>query len=272
MKDTSYYKTVNKDGKRFFTKIKDANTDLRSFIFQTYLNNNLTDSFKICKPTKITSKGEDWHLSYEYLPETDWHINENTARKLGEYTAILHNFCAEHSSKFNLPIKHRVIAMGHWEEVEDGPIKDEAFEKRAELRKRLGDYDMSNPFIPLHRDLKLRNIIFDGNTFNLIDFDFAAVDDISIEIGSFIADIFNEHRQLDLIKNFIKGYKLQSNLNINWSSIMNNYLIYMCCNTFPFYMKDKISQRDFESLLKERNDKLSLITLFKNSIDEIIQG
>ena len=272
MKDTSYYKTVCKDGRRFFTKIKDSNIDLRSFVFQTYLSKNLTDSFNICKPIKITTNGSEWHLRYEHLPEIEAYIDDSVVRRLGEYTAKLHNFCAEHVDKINLPTKSRVIAMGHWEEIKSSPLKDEAFKQRVELIKKLDLYDVSHLLIPVHRDLKLRNILFDGKTFNLIDFDFAAIDDISIELGSFIADMFHEYRKLDMIKHFIKGYKSNSTLDINWSTVMNNYLIYMCCNTFPFYMKDTISDRDFKSLVKERNDKLSLITLFKKSIDEIIQG
>ena len=93
MKDTQVIKTIQKDGSFIFTKVKPSDTDLRSFVFQSYLHKNLKNSFKICEPVSITSDGSCFNLNYKFVEQERVILNETVLRQLGAFTAELHNFC-----------------------------------------------------------------------------------------------------------------------------------------------------------------------------------
>jgi Ser/Thr protein kinase RdoA (MazF antagonist) len=120
----------------------------------------------------------------------------------------------------------------------------------------------------------MHNIISDGENFHLIDFDFAAVDNIGIEIMSFIIDFHYNSTSRDetLVKEFIRVYKENSKLSINWESTLNDYLVYMCVNTFPFYMRQRIGEINFKQLYNERNGKLNFTYINKDFLYESLQG
>jgi hypothetical protein len=46
----------------------------------------------------------------------------------------------------------------------------------------------------------------------------------------------------------------------------------MCCNTFPFYLRESIGEVNFNELLEERNWKLKLANVLKEKIYESLQG
>jgi len=271
MKDTKISKLIEQDGSIVFLKEVNLNFNIKTFVFQKYLSLELEDGFKICDPISLATNGKSYSLKYEYINEEEFIMNNTAAYLLGIYVAKLHNFCYDNASNISLPQKHILLGMAYWNDVLDSPEKEEALKMRTRIMSQLDDYDLSHVKIPLHRDLKLRNIIFDGIDFNLIDFDFAAVDDISIELGSFIVDMFYENIDAECIAEFISGYKSISKIHIDWSTIINNYLVYSCCSTFPFYIKDQISEQDFKDLITERNEKLNFTYLLKNTINENLQ-
>jgi thiamine kinase-like enzyme len=269
---SSIIKTISEKGYTI-SKLKQVTTDIRSFVFQCYLYEHINNKggFRICKPLSITSAGKLLSLNYEYIDSEKLELNQRNVFMLGRYTSMLHVFCKKNEQEFNLPVKAIREDFEEWDTL-NKPLIQASLELRIKISKQLNsEYDFSQPFIPLHRDLKLRNIIYSADNFYLIDFDFAAKDDLSIELASFIVDILFETRDFNLIKSFIKGYKSANTLDINWSTVINNYLKYLCFNTFPFYLKQNFTESEFNNLLTERNEKLIYTFKNKKQLDEIIQ-
>jgi thiamine kinase-like enzyme len=271
--NTSAYKIYHQGKMKYFIKSFQTNGfDISSFTFQNYLYNNFKSDLKICKPIKIVSeKSNEVQIYYEYVKPIDWELTADRVSFLGKSLAELHNFCYLKKNEISLPDKVAVVAMGKWQDVEDSFDKELAVSIRKAIYDNLKPYDRDQIRIPLHRDFKLHNIMFDGENLNLIDFDFAAIDNIGIEIMSFIIDFYYETRDQSLVSDFIKAYKQESNLDINWTSVLNDYLVYMCVNTFPFYMRGRIGEHNFKNLLTERNGKLNFTYINKDFLYESLQ-
>jgi thiamine kinase-like enzyme len=271
--NTSAYKIYHQGKMKYFIKSFQTNGfDISSFTFQNYLYNNFKSDLKICKPIKIVSeKSNEVQIYYEYVKPIDWELTADRVSFLGKSLAELHNFCYLKKNEISLPDKVAVVAMGKWQDVEDSFDKELAVSIRKAIYDNLKPYDRDQIRIPLHRDFKLHNIMFDGENLNLIDFDFAAIDNIGIEIMSFIIDFYYETRDQNLVSDFIKAYKQESNLDINWTSVLNDYLVYMCVNTFPFYMRGRIGEHNFKNLLTERNGKLNFTYINKDFLYESLQ-
>jgi len=272
--NTSIYKIYHQGKGSFFAKTAPVEGfDISSFAFQNYLYEKFESDLKICEPIKIVSEKPDQvQLVYKYIQHQDWYLNENNIKTIGKALAELHNFCHEKRDLISLPVKKPVVAMGHWANVEDCFEKELAVSIRNDIYATLKPYDRDQICIPLHRDFKLHNIISDGENLYLIDFDFAAVDNIGIEIMSFIIDFYYTTRDETLVAEFIKAYKENSKLNINWESVLNDYLVYMCVNTFPFYMRARIGEINFKHLFNERNGKLNFTYINKDFLYENLQG
>jgi thiamine kinase-like enzyme len=272
--NTSIYKIFHHGKGKFFAKMVSVNGfDISSFAFQNYLYDKFESDLKICEPIKITSESpERVEIIYKYIQQHEWYLNENNIKVIAKSLAELHNFCFDNMDKISLPAKLPVVAMGHWDSVEDSFDKQLALGIRKPIYENLKPYDKDQLCIPLHRDFKMHNIISDGENFHLIDFDFAAVDNIGIEIMSFIIDFYYTSRDETLVKEFIRVYKENSKLSINWESVLNDYLVYMCVNTFPFYMRQRIGEINFKQLYNERNGKLNFTYINKDFLYESLQG
>lgn len=271
--NTSTTSIIEVDGKKVFTKLKRAEEfDLRTFSFQNMLYLTFDSELRINKPLYIQNSISGYiSARYECIDEKPWDINNGTISLFGKYLAELHNFCYQNKDKIKLKIKEFGTSIHIWDLVEDCAEKQEAFDIRLDIYKTLQPYNYNQISIPLHRDFKLQNILSDGEKFFLIDFDFAAIDNIGIEIMSFIMDLFSKTLQKDLIDSFISEYKKHSNIPIDWSTMVNDYLVYMCCNTFPFYMRKEIGELNFKELLEDRNSKLKLANILKEKLHESLQ-
>lgn len=272
--NTSTYKIFHQGKGKFFAKVMPVKgLDISSFAFQRYLYDKFESDLKICEPLKIVSEKPDRvEIIYKYIQHQDWHLSETNIKMIAKSLAELHNFCYDNRHLISLPVKTPVVATGHWSSVEDTFEKTLSVKIRKDIYENLKPYDVDQLCIPLHRDFKTHNIISDGEKFYLIDFDFAAVDNIGIEIMSFIIDFYYISRDETLVKEFIKVYKENSKLNINWESVLNDYLVYMCVNTFPFYMRERIGEINFKQLLSERNGKLNFTYINKDFLYESLQG
>lgn len=272
--NTSIYKIFHQGKGKYFAKMVPVKGfDISSFAFQNYLHDKFKSDLKICEPIKITSESpERVEIIYKYIQQQDWYLNENNIKVIAKSLAELHNFCYDNMDMISLPVKNPVVAMGHWESVENSFDKQLALSIRKDIFSTLKPYDKDQLCIPLHRDFKLHNIIFDGTDLHLIDFDFAAIDNIGIEIISFIIDFYYTSRDETLVTEFIKTYKENSKLKINWESVLNDYLVYMCVNTFPFYMRERIGEINFKQLYNERNGKLNFTYINKDFLYESLQG
>ena len=272
--NTSTTSIIEVDGKKVFTKLKKAEEfDLKTFSFQNMLYLMFESGLKINKPLHIKNSISGYiSIQYDVIDEHLWEINNKNIGLLGKYLAELHNFCYEYKDKIKLDKKIAKCNMFGWTIGEENPEKEKAFKQRELIFADLKPYNNNQVAIPVHRDFKIHNILFDGVNFNLIDFDFAAIDNVGIEIMSFIMDFYGRTLQKDLIDTFVEEYKKHSTLPIDWTTIVNDYLMYMCCNTFPFYMRESIGEVNFQELLEERNWKLNLAYVLKDKLYESLQG
>lgn len=271
--NTSTTSIIEIDGKKVFTKLKKAEEfDLKTFSFQNMLYLMFESDLKINKPLYIQNSISGYvSIRYDVIDEHLWEINNKNIGLLGKYLAELHNFCYQYLYKIKLDKKVMNASLSGWNWVHDCPEKEEAFKMRKEIFENLKPYNNQQIFIPVHRDFKIHNILFDGVNFNLIDFDFAAIDNVGIEIMSFIMDFYGRTLQKDLIDTFVEEYKKHSLIPIDWTTIVNDYLMYMCCNTFPFYLRENIGEINFNELLEERNWKLKLANVLKEKLHESLQ-
>ena len=157
--------------------------------------------------------------------------------------------------------------MDSWDSVPMGKDKTLAMELRWDIYRTLQPY-RGLIKIPVHRDFKIHNIINNGQDFYLIDFDFAEIDNVSLEVVAFIVDLYYNIKNLQIVEEFIAAYKNECRIPLDWSSMLNDYLIYMCCNTFPFYMRETIGEDNFRVLFDERNHKLHFAYTNKDLINE----
>ena len=269
--NTSVFKIYHDGETQRFVKIKNAKDfDLNTFVFQSQLSKNFNGRLKINKPICIKCDTEGKvNIEYEYIKSFDWNIDSETIALLGINLAHLHNYCYNRKHKIHLNTKSQNLDFTKWNEVEDSFSKNLSYEIRKTILEKLQPYNTDQPLIPVHRDFKTHNILFDGKDFQLIDFDFAANDNIGIEIMSFIIDFYYITNDRELVNTFVDSYKMMCSVKgLNWTTLVNDYLVYMCCNTFPFYMRNDIGEVNFQLLLKERNNKLNFTYINKDFLNE----
>jgi len=255
-----------------FVKTVDAKSfNFSTVAFQKNLSEHFTSSaLKIAQPFNTSKTNSETALiDYKFINDIGWEVNEYTIAEMGKALAELHEHCYRDPHTWSL-LEHKTnkTDMSGWESIEDSHDKTIALDLRNLIFKSLAPYDNAQVKLPLHRDFKLHNILNDGTSFYLIDFDFAAIDNIGIEIVSFIIDFYYNNKDIKQVEVFVDAYKNNSTIPIDWSSMLNDYMVYMCCNTFPFYMKEKIGDDNFRVLYDERNRKLHFTYTNKANIYE----
>jgi serine/threonine protein kinase len=264
------------DGEELFCKLKEAsNFDTRTVMFQAKLSEMIDGKFSINKFRGINLKQQGhttfYEITFDKLKEIAWEPNHDNMRLIGTAMAHLHNFAYYNKNLLTMPVKNETYAdMDKWLYIskKDKRVKN-AYETRLHIFNSIERLNQSQPKIAVHRDFKLHNVIFDGETYNLIDFDFAAVDFVSIEVMGFIVDVIKfgmEH-----VETFFKHYNKTIKIPIISKSFVNDYLNYLCTNTFPFYMQDKMSIESVTDLVDYRNKCLDTIYENKDELNKIIQ-
>lgn len=255
--------------------------DYRVGIFQTRLFHNiknLSKDFAIVKTVeyKKNTTGDFFEIHYEVVDEKQWDLKKESVAIIGENMAKIHNHCYEIKDFVDLPKKDTDYSdMSDWDKV----IKKEVVNSRhyfirRDIFKDIERLDSRQVKIPLHRDFRKHNVLWDGERYVLIDFDFAAHDFISIEIAAFISDMLDDEKDdsgLLLVEEFLKNYIKHSEIKeIIWQNVISDYLNYLCVNTFPVYLKDKINSVNFDELLKQRTETLIKIYKHKTEIELLI--
>jgi hypothetical protein len=256
---------------KFIKTVDEKSFDFSTVAFQQYLSRSYKGSLKIPMPigVNIDNKKGSALIEYDYVENKPWEVNEVNITELGKLMAQFHDYCyREPETWTRLDKKVFAVNMGAWDSVENSHEKTLALDLRNLVFKNLESYNDRQVCLPLHRDFKLHNILHDGSSFHLIDFDFAAIDNIGIEIVSFILDFYYSSKDIQLVEAFIDSYKSNTTIPIDWSTALNDYMVYMCCNTFPFYMRDKIGEDNFRALYDERNHKLHFTYTNKQQIYE----
>jgi hypothetical protein len=270
----TYFKEV--DGTTLFCKLKPANEfDTRTVMFQAKLSEMIGGKFSINKFRGINLKQVGhktyYELEFDKLDEQKWEPTHDNMRLIGTAMAHLHNFAYYNKNLLTLPIKNESYSdMDKWLYIsKKDPKVDDAYKTRLSIFKELDNFNSAQPKIPLHRDFKLHNVIFDGEKYNLIDFDFAATDYVSIEIMGFVVDVVKYG--MEYVKTFFEHYHRTIDIPVISKSYVSDYLNYLCTNTFPFYMQDKMSVESVADLVEYRNNCVETIYNNKDIINQIIE-
>lgn len=104
----------------------------------------------------------------------------------------------------------KTAAWGRWQDFEQMTPEAEEFLEEAcrIIKKRLKIYGRNqNNWGLIHADLRLANILVDGDTIKVIDFDDCGMGWYLHDLASSIS--FIEHKEIvpDLINSWLKGYK-----------------------------------------------------------------
>lgn len=264
----------------FIKYIPVSKYDYRIGIFQDRLFYNIKNlrNFAICKTIKYEkdNTGDLIEVHYKVVNEKQWDLNKESVAIIGENMAKIHNHCYVEKDYIDLPKKDCLYNnMKEWEKIEkDGLVNSRHYFIRRDIFKEIKRVDPKQVKMPLHRDFRKHNILWDGEKYILIDFDFAAHDFISLEIAAFISDMLDDEKEdygLSLIKEFIKSYVEHSEIeNIIWDDVITDYLNYLCVNTFPVYLKNTMNKDNFNELLKQRTDNLVKIYNHQCDLESLI--
>jgi serine/threonine protein kinase len=263
--------------KTFIKKAPVDKFDPRTLTFQSNLRQVISGQFNINQfdNIKVVTGGTmdlTYEISFEHLEEKQWAPNKTNMELIGKSMAYLHNHCNRNKNQITLNTKTEDYStMNSWLMLSDNiPFKKESYKRRLEIFNNIPRLNLSQPKIALHRDFKPHNIIFDGERYHLIDFDFAAIDYVSLEVMGFIVDIIKTG--LSNAESFIRAYISNVDVsNIKPMSFVDDYLNYLCTNTFPYYMKDSLEYNNFKKLVEHRNESLEILWMMRDKINKIIE-
>jgi len=265
---------IDNEINKFIKIIPKKMYDYRTTLYQLMLSYNThLDNLEVPIYTSLIDKETDIEVQYEIIKEKQWELNNNNIELIAKNIALIHNYNYKNRLNIDLSIKNnKYDNLSEWDKLDKKSNQVKlSYNLRKSIFYKIERID-NQVKIPLHRDLRKHNIMYDGNKYYLIDFDFAAIDFISIELGAFIADIllFSEN-SIDLINLFFKSYFKHLNFKFNYTHIIIDYLNYLCTNTFPFYIKDNLRQSAFDKLVDERNEVLKSIYKNKKELESIIK-
>ena len=208
---------------------------------------------------------------YKLLDEKPWKLDYSRASLIGSVMGDMHRQCLdgyENGELKFLPIK----SFTPPQDVEKYDIGPAELELRNECLSDIHiNVNSSTPKVPLHRDFRLHNIIFDGSCLNLIDFDFAGVDIVSHEVTAMLLDI--SYINLEYIDVFLQQYIKHCGLDIT-DNIIDEHMYYLATDTFPYDRKDSLTQSNYNSLCAERASRLNRLRVFrkdfKNSLNNAL--
>ena len=224
--------------------------DFQSLLYHTV---HLWNGFEINQP--ITYK--DGEARFALLEDLDYEITIENSTTFGINMARIHNLSAKLMLSKELPYMDNKIMPGKarrgkaWKELNLSPSE-------LSIRESVMKFAEYTPIktLPLHRDFRLHNIVYNGTTWNLIDFDFAAYDDVSMEVMGMVVDFLTYG--IDYAEAFLKAYIEESNLN-RFDGMALNYLLYLASSCFPYDKEDTIETEAFERLKRERYARLMVL-------------
>ena len=269
------------DGVELFIKRKPVQGfDTRVLAFQSRVRQIISGSFNVNKFENVGVKASGpnndlfYEMKFEKLDEKEWAPNEDNMKIIGTSMAIIHNYCFLNADSISLnekEEKYDASTMQKWLEIDqETPFLAESFEQRKDIFKSINRLNQSQPKIALHRDFRPHNILFDGENYHLIDFDFAAIDYVSLEVMGFISDIIETG--MSNVKAFLEGYFSNINIPIIPESFVDDYLNYLCTNTFPFYLHENLEPANYRNLVEHRNNALNSLYNNRENIQYLIKN
>ena len=276
--NTSKTYIMDTEGMKTFVKKTPVDKfDTRTLTFQSNLRQVIQGAFNINQydGIKVVTDGGTslfYEIAFEHLNEKQWTSTVENMELIGKSMAYIHNHCSRNKEQITLKVKQEPYnRVDVWKMLSDDiPFKKESQQMREEIFKNIPRLNHKQPKIPLHRDFKPHNIIFDGEKYHLIDFDFAAVDYISLEVMGFIVDIIPTG--LANVKAFLEAYLENVDVpGIQSESFVDDYLNYLCSNTFPFYLHASLEPKNFNNLVEHRNNSLETLYEYRDKINQIIE-
>ena len=274
MNDKSHYyiKTLKDGEKRFVKHIPMSLYNKGAYIFQNNVIPEFNGELRINKIESLTEnyKESNVTVNYEYIDESTYSVDETVASIFGENIAKLHNYSFTHDNQLHVKSKSdKYDNMDTWDTVSNVDIDFLSF--RHEIFHKTARIFQGHPKIVLHRDVRLHNILFDGELFHLIDFDYTARDFVGIELGGFICDLVDKYNN-NVLYSFLENY-ISTNKFIGKDACLNvldSFILYLCTNTFPFYLEDNFTTEQYNDYVSQRTRRLKLIIERRDEINDII--
>ena len=268
-----YYTEIQISGeKRFVKEIPMSLYNNEAYTFQCKLIPEFTENFLINKIVLLVENYDTSNVTvkYEHINELEFSVDNKAAAIFGENIAKLHNYAFYHGDELHAKCKtDKYNNMDSWNNVEN--IDNDFLSFRHEIFNKTNSIIPEHPKITLHRDVRLHNIIFDGKMFHLIDFDYTAKDFVGIELAGFICDLVDKYDD-DVLRTFLDNY-ISTNTFLTktvYLNIIDSFILYLCTNTFPFYLKDNFTDEQYNEYVSQRTRRLKLITTKRDDINNLI--
>tara|TARA_R110000744_G_scaffold67805_2_gene138187 strand:+ start:629 stop:1417 length:789 start_codon:yes stop_codon:yes gene_type:complete len=232
--------------------------DFHSLLYHTA---PLVGKFSINQPLTITGT----KARFELVPDLDFDVTIENSKLFGANMAAIHNHSAKLMLSKELPYMDNKIMpdADSWKElnISAGELS---------IREIIMKFSKYVPIktLPLHRDFRLHNIMFGADYYHLIDFDFAAYDDVSMEVMGMVVDLL-EHG-FEYVEAFLRAYMESSNID-TYDYMASNYLIYLASSCFPYDRIDTLEPEAFDILANERTSRLIRLYLNMDNIAKFFQ-
>ena len=263
--------TISNQGRTSNTRI-DGSTFIKDdasysgYCFQSYCVSNVILPVKF-QINKTISYGHGTG-KYRVIDEKPWKLDYSRAALIGTAMGSMHKQCysALVAGEFNYLTMKQFTPPS---DITKFDITQGELELRNDILNSLNvSVNSKTPKVPLHRDFRLHNILFDGATLWLIDFDYAAIDIVSHEIVAMMLDM--SYQDIICVEYFISNYIKHSYLNIT-DNIVDEHLYYLATDTFPYDRKDQLTSTNYNALCTERASRLNRLKVFRDTFKEIIQ-
>ncbi|MFJ7405873.1 MULTISPECIES: phosphotransferase [unclassified Lysinibacillus] len=255
-------------------------TSKKTFILKIYndLYEELENTLKIqmevyiqCKKTPYIYKNKNgqfvsdfqggYFILQEYLVGEEYSVKPGILKVLAKDIAQLHFVINEISI---LSLKKKYYSMEetidkitfYEDKIAGNNNKDKLLLKLLEKRKHIILNNKiiynDNNYCIVHGDLRPSNVIINNNhNLYFIDFDFAAIDDPSIELmrSSILFSNFNKDNTID----FFNTYKENApDYKLTYEESLENLLYYLLQSNFPISKKEILDEKYIQEIVEER--------------------
>lgn len=188
---------------------------------------------------------------------------------LGEVTARLHNHSQTWEGVSQIdrdPWNYETILGDNpkWGKWEDGkaitPERNELFQKVSEtIRERLKQFGKSpDRFSLIHADLRLANLLVQGDQIKVIDFDDCGFGWYLFDIGSALSFIEHKPYVPDLVIAWVKGYRKVRDLSIEEENEIPTFIMMRRLMLISWIgSRDNETTREMGEAYTEQTDKLA---------------
>jgi len=207
---------------------------------------------------------------YELIDEMPYAVTTSNSTLFGKSMAMFHSWCHDRYQNGHFKYLRRKELGAPDDITQFDDVSPIDLDQRNEILSRITvDFNTDTPRLPLHRDFRLHNIIYDGHNYTLIDFDFAAVDILSHEIVGMMLDL-SVNAGISCVESFIDSYIQHTDLSIH-PKIVDEHLYYLATDCFPYNRKSSLTLKGYNNLKQERAQRLNRLSIYSEIFKEIIE-